>query len=273
MAASFMKTIFLAITALILFFIYLRYLEHKSLYFPLKEVEFTPKDAGLDYEVISLTTGEGLKLHGWFIPSEAPRFTVLFCHGNGGNIGHRIEKIKMFNELDLNVLIFDYRGYGMSEGSPSEKGLYHDAELFYDYLVKEKGISYEKIISYGESLGGAVVIELAMRREMGAIIIESSFTSVGEMAKRVVPFLPAFVYNSRFDSINKISHISCPKLFFHSADDEIVPFEQGMKLFEAATGPKEIVRIQGGHNDGFMVSKHLFISKIDSFLSSLSNKP
>lgn len=263
-----MKTGFL-IVVLILVFLYFRYFERKNLYFPLRTIEATPEALGLDYEDVIITAEDGIQISGWFIPSGTPRATLIFCHGNGGNISHRLEKIKMFNDLSLDVLIFDYRGYGMSKGRPSEKGIYLDAEAVYDYLINKKKILPQKIIVYGESLGGAVAIDLAGKHELRGIIIEGTFTSVRDMAKRLLPFIPTFIYASRFDSLEKIRNVKSPKLIFHSIDDEIIPFEMGEKLFHAASEPKEFVEIRGGHNEAFINSRDVFVKEIDEFVERM----
>lgn len=264
-----MKIFLFTIVILILLFFFIRFLEQKSLYFPFRKIEVTPKDTGLVYDDISITTKDGIQISAWFIPAESSRATVLFCHGNGGNISHRLEKIRILHDIDLHVFIFDYRGYGTSTGSPSENGLYLDAEAAYDFLVNEKGIPSDEIVGYGESLGGAVVTDLAAKRELGGIIVEGSFTSVRDMAKRILPFIPRFVYKSNFNSFEKIKDVKEPKLIFHSINDDIVPFDLGEKLFDNAPEPKEFVRIQGGHNDAFLTSRDIFISKIDAFISGL----
>lgn len=264
-----MKAIIILTGILILFFFFIRNLEQRNLYFPFRELESTPKDIGLDYEDVIVTTKDMVQINAWFIPSKTPLATLIFCHGNAGNISHRMEKIKIFNELNLNVLIFDYRGYGISKGSPSEKGLYLDAEAAYNYLVNKKIVPPVKIIAYGESLGGAVALDLAGKHEVGGIIIEGSFTSVRDMARRVFPFIPAFIYANKFDSLQKIKHIKYPKLIFHSIDDEIAPFEFGKTLFNAAAEPKGFVELHGGHNDAFLTSKEIFIMEMDSFINGL----
>ncbi len=261
-----MKTLLLLIAIPLSLFFFIRFLEYKSTYYPLRAIEYTPKDIGLQFEDVILTAKDGVQISGWFIPSQSPRAVVLFCHGNGGNISHRLQKIMVLNRLNLDVLIFDYRGYGKSKGRPSENGLYLDAEAVYDYLRNKKKIPPRKIIGYGESLGGAVIAELALRRELGSIIMESSFTSVPDMAKTVAPFIPGFVYKGRFDSLSKIKNIGYPKLILHSTDDEIVPFEYGRRLFDNAEEPKEFIEMKGGHNDTFLVSGDLFVSAIDSFI-------
>ncbi|GBD96047.1 MAG TPA: alpha/beta hydrolase [Nitrospirae bacterium] len=264
-----MKIVLFVAVAIFLLFFSIRFLEKKSLYFPVRKIESVPRDTGLDYEEVFVTTKDGIEISAWFIPSESSRATILFSHGNGGNISHRLEKMKILNDLDLDIFIFDYRGYGMSKGNPSEEGLYLDAEAVYDYLVNEKKIPARKIVGYGESLGGAVIIDLASKRELGGIIIEGSFTSIRDMAKKYFPFIPAFVYRTSFDSFEKIKNIKSPKLHFHSISDEIVPFELGKKLFDNALEPKEFVELQGGHNDAFIISQDVFITGIDLFLHNL----
>lgn len=264
-----MKVTLLIVVFLVLAFFFIRFFERINLYFPVRTIEATPEDIDLEYEDVSFTAKDGVMLNGWFIPSETHRAVLIFCHGNAGNISHRLEKIKIFNGLDLDVLIFDYRGYGLSKGSPSEKGLYLDAEAAYDYLVNYRGMESVKVVAYGESLGSAVTVDLAGKRRLAGIIIEGGFSSVRDMAKEIFPFIPAFVYKTRFDSLDKIKNIGPPKLIFHSADDEIVPFEHGEKLFHAAAGRRELVRLRGGHNDAFFSSGDIFASKIDSFINRL----
>ena len=263
---NFMLRIVFIIVVLVLPFLFIRYLEKKTLYYPEQTIEATPKDITLNYEEVAIVTKDSIQISGWFIPSANARATIIFSHGNAGNISHRLEKIMAFNKLNLNVLIFDYRGYGKSKGSPSEKGLYLDAEAVYSYLINKKRIPQEKIIAYGESLGGAVVIDLASRHSLGGIITEGCFTSVKDMAKKIFPFIPTFIYSSKYNSLEKIKNIKSPKLIFHSIDDEIVPFEQGRKLFGAASEPKEFAELKGGHNEAFFISHGIFIEKIEGFV-------
>jgi fermentation-respiration switch protein FrsA (DUF1100 family) len=263
------RVVLVSIALIILFFFFIRFIEKKSLYFPLRNIEATPRDIGLTYDEVFVVTADGVKISGWYIPSDSPRATVLLSHGNGGNISHRLEKIKLLHDLDLSILLFDYRGYGMSTGSPSEAGLYLDAGAMYGYLVNEKRIPAEKIVGYGESLGGAVIVALADKHELGGMILEGSFTSIRDMARKYFPFIPVFVYKTSFDAFEKIKDIKIPKLHFHSRSDEIVPFELGKKLFENAPEPKEFVALQGGHNDSFIVSEDVFRERIDAFINKL----
>ena len=266
-----MKLILSFVAVALLIFFFIRFLEQKSLYFPFPTLEITPQDMSMEYEDVHLTASDGTKLHGWFIPSESSKAAVLLAHGNGGNISHRLEKLKMLHDTDLDILIFDYRGYGLSSGSPSEDGIYLDVQAFYDYLVNEKNLSADSIIGYGESLGGAVIINLAKGYRLGGIILEGAFTSVPDMARKLIPFMPSALLKTRFDSFNKIGTIKVPKLFFHSTSDEVVPFELGRRLFEAAQGPKEFVQLHGGHNDAFMVSQDEYVGHIHEFVSNIMN--
>lgn len=267
MAIQNMAKNFLSLAVIIIcFFIYLRYIERRSIYFPMKTIETKPNVIGLSFEEVNFKTSDDLKLNGWFIPYKDAKDTVLFCHGNAGNISHRLEKIAIFHNMGLNVFIFDYRGYGKSQGSPGEKGLYKDVEAAYQYLISSGDISPDNIIAYGESIGGAVAIDLATKQKVKALITEETFSSVKDMVKIIYPFLPYFIFQSRFDSVSKIKNIKVPKLIIHSVDDEIVPFRLGEKLFDAAAPPKEFLKIRGGHNTAFLDSDELFRAGISSFL-------
>jgi len=236
------------------------------MYFPVKEITADPSSAGLDYEDVFFKTSDNKLLNGWYIPSGKEKFTLLFCHGNAGNISHRLEKILLLHDLDLNIFIFDYRGYGKSEGKPSETGLYRDTEAAYGYLLKERGIPEDKIILYGESIGGGVVIDLAQRARVKALITEGAFTSLKDMARVAFPLVPPVMIGRQYDSLHKIRTISCPKLIIHSTDDEIVPFSMGERLFDAASPPKRLLKLSGLHNSAFFDSKEQFTEGIISFL-------
>ncbi|MCX7662018.1 MAG: alpha/beta hydrolase [Candidatus Omnitrophica bacterium] len=256
---------------LIFIIIYLKYYEKRGIYFPIKEIAFTPKDSGLNYEDIYFTTSDNLKLNGWFIPAQNPCATLLYLHGNAGNISHRLELIQVFNQLNLNVFIIDYRGYGRSEGVPSEEGLYLDAEASYEYLVKTKNLPENKIIIFGKSIGANVAVDLAKKKKPLCLIIYGGFTSAYEMGKVIFPFLDIFrwLITIKFDAENKIKEIKIPKLIIHSIDDEIVPFRLGKKLFESANEPKDFLSLRGGHNEAILSNKEEFIERIRSFLGKI----
>ncbi len=238
------------------------------LYFPARDIEATPTNIGLDYREFTLRTKDGLDISAWYIPADNATGFVLFCHGNAGNISHRLDSIQIFHGLGLGVLIFDYRGYGKSEGSPDEEGTYIDAEAAWDYLVNVLHVKPQRIVLFGRSLGSAVAAEVALRKQAGALIMESGFTSVPDLGKKFFPHLPVrLISRYHYESINKVGRIKIPKLFIHSPDDEIVPYEQGVRLFERASEPKEFFRIIGGHNEGFLLSGEEYISGLKTFLS------
>jgi len=251
----------------------LRKFERHQMYYPVRDLEATPDLAGMEYEEVETTAADGVRIHGWWIPAAGGRGAVLFCHGNAGNISHRLESAAVFIRLGFNVLIFDYRGFGRSEGSPDEQGTYLDAEAAYRHLREEKGIAPERIVIFGRSLGGAVAIELARREKAAALIVESTFTSAEEMGKLIYPFLPVgLLIRNKYDSLAKVGELSLPVLVVHSPDDELVPFEQGERLFRAAAEPKEFLAIRGGHGDGFLVTGPAYEAGIDSFLKKIGLK-
>lgn len=248
----------------------LRWFEHANLYFPEKEIGFTPAYHRLPFEEVFFNTADGVKLHGWLVPAEESRDAtpvVLFVHGNGGNIGHRMEKILFFHRLGASVFIYDHRGYGRSAGWPSEKGLVRDAEAAYHWLIEKRGVPYRRIVLYGESLGAAVVADLARTFPAKGVVLESAFTSTVKMGERIFPFLPVrFMVRQKYDTLSKIPEIRVPVMVMHSRTDEIVPYAMGKELFEKANEPKIFLELTGGHNDGFMVSMETVEPALRSFL-------
>ena len=261
--------IFILVAVWILLSLLLYIFQAKFVYFPFSDVAATPADAGLAYEDVNITTSDQLKIDGWFIPHERPRATLLFLHGNGGNISHRLDKLLIFNRLGLAVFIIDYRGYGNSEGTTSEQGTYLDADAAWVYLTKERKIPASNIIIYGESLGGAVAAWLATGHKAGALILESVFTSVGDMGKHYYPYLPVkLLARIKYPTLARISDVHCPVLVIHSVADDIVPYAQGRKLYDAAREPKSFLEISGDHNNGFLQSGQIYSNGINRFLST-----
>ena len=234
------------------FWVLVRWVESVGVFFPSRVLGLSPSVMGLAFEDVYFKTRDRLALNGWFLKNPHAQSTIIFAHGNAGNMSDRLSKIKFFYDLGLNVFIFDYRGYGKSEGKPSEAGIYLDAQGAYDYLQSQGRVNMENIILYGASIGGAVMIDLARRRNAALLVVESSITNARDMAHIYYPFIPSFFLSLKFDSINKVKALSVPKLFIHSPQDEVVPYGVGQKLFEAAAGPKEFLNIHGGHNDGSM---------------------
>ena len=234
-------------------------MQPKFLYGPVREVLYTPGELGLDFEDVVFKSADGMKLRGWYIPAKSSKFTVLFCHGNGGNMSHRLDSINIFHDFGLNCFIFDYHGYGDSQGKPSEEGTYLDAEAAYKWLTEEKKTPAENILIFGRSLGGSVAAQLASRVKAGALIIESAFTSYADIGKKFYPYMPVrWFARFRYRTIDFIKDVHCPVMMLYSKNDEVVPFEFGSELYEAANGPKEFVEIFGSHNDGFLMSGEMY---------------
>lgn len=232
----------------------------------------TPADRGLAWEEVTLTTEDDVALHAWWIPAPAPRASLLFFHGNAGNISHRLESIAQFQRLGLSVLIVDYRGYGRSEGRPSESGTAMDARAAWYWLRDEAEQEANEIIVFGRSLGAAVAAELAAHLEEqqttpAAVILESPFRSVPELAQQLYPFLPArWLARINYPVETYVARISVPLLVIHSRDDEIIPFAEGEAVYRAAQEPKQLLELLGGHNTGFLNSEPVYSAGIDSFL-------
>lgn len=242
--------------------------QSKFIYFPYREIAMTPADIGLSYENVYFETADGVKLCGWFIPAERPGEVILFCHGNAGNISHRLESIQLFYHLGLSTFIFDYRGYGRSEGKLTEQGTYLDAEAAWRYLVQKQRIAPNKIIIFGRSLGGSIAAWLAQDYMPKALIIESAFTSVQDIAADLYPCFPVKLL-ARFDyeTLNYLRQVNCPVLIVHSRDDEIIPFSHGRRLFEIANEPKEFLELRGTHNEGFSQTAKRYEDGLNSFIS------
>ena len=241
-----------------------------------REIIVTPGQAGLPYEDIRLTTSDGLSLHGWHIPAPQthaqPRGTVLFLHGNAGNISHRIDSLQMFHRLGYSTLIFDYRGYGNSSGTPSEQGTYRDAEAAWRYLTEQRYIPSCRIVLFGESLGGAVGAWLAARQKPAALVIASGFTSVPDLARHFYPYLPVrWLARIRYDTEKNLRTVVAPVLIAHSPEDEIIPFGHGRTLYAAANPPKRFLELAGGHNDGFIFMRESWVKALRDFLDEHAN--
>jgi hypothetical protein len=279
-------------------------LERSFIYFPERELIGNPAEFGLAFDDAYFTTSDGGRLHGWFVPgtggsveqrnigtelrSEAvPLFqgsnvpaahgglTWLWFHGNAGNISDRLENLHLLHEeLGVSVFIFDYRGYGRSEGSPSEQGTYRDAEAALAYLLTRPDVDPERIVYFGRSLGSAVAVELATHRPPFALILESPFTSMADLVRHHYRFLPATgLIRTKYDSLSKTAKVHAPLLVLHGDQDDIVPFESGRKLFEAASEPKRFYAIQSaGHNDTYIVGGREYFRALREFVEDLEGR-
>jgi len=257
---------------LLLLNVWMYFQQPQMIFYPVRELYQTPADWGLDYEDVTLNTADNVQLHGWYIPNQQSEQVLLFFHGNAGNISHRRDSLELFHQLGLSVFIIDYRGYGRSHGEPDEQGLYQDAAAAWRYLMEEKGIAGDQILIFGRSLGGAVATRLAAGVQARGLILESTFSSARDVAKAVFPVLSRLVLTRYdFNTVENIRHVQYPVLVLHSPDDEIIPFQLGEKVFQAARQPRHLVRMQGNHNDGFLQSQPAYAQALDSWLQGINN--
>jgi fermentation-respiration switch protein FrsA (DUF1100 family) len=240
------------------------------IFYPSSRLDATPRDWGLDYQDVWLETEDGLRLHGWYIPHTGSERVLLFFHGNAGNISHRGESVAIFHRLGLSVLIIDYRGYGRSEGAPSEDGLTRDARAAWQWLTVDQGVDAARILLFGRSLGATVAANLAGETRPGGVILESGFSSARDAANALFPVLSRLVIlRYRLDAAGALAGASSPILVLHSPDDEIIPYHLGRRLYDAAPEPKRFVDLRGGHNDGFLRSQPDYERAFGAFLTSL----
>jgi len=237
---------------------------------PGRTLTMTPTDVGMDYQDVSIETTDGVILHGWFIAGRTSR-VLLFFHGNAGNISHRLDSIGQFRNLGFSVLIIDYRGYGQSAGRTTERGIYRDADAAWRYLTEGRGIVASDIVIFGRSLGASVASRLASENQPLALIVESSFTSIPDIAQDIYPWLPAR-WLSRLSHATRdhVRDVRCPILVIHSRDDEIIPFRHGEAIFAAANEPRTLLTIRGTHNDAFLLDERAYVEGLRTFLTGLS---
>lgn len=232
-----------------------------------REVAITPQSYGLAFEPAEIRTSDGETLQAWWVPAADARGTVLLLHGNAGNMSHRLDYLLMFHRFGYSTLIMDYRGYGRSTGTPSEEGTYRDAEAAWDYLRQARSVRQQDLVIAGESLGGGVASWLAARVAPRAVLLFSTFTSMGDLGSEIYWFLPVRLINRmRYDNVANLERINAPLFVAHSRDDEIVPYAHGRRLFEAAREPKEFLEMRGGHNEGLVFARKEWAAQLGAFL-------
>lgn len=253
----------------LLLYLAFKFYEHFKVYRPRENLVAFPDSYNIEFEDVYFSSRDKVLLNGWFIKGTSGR-VILLCHGNFGNISQRLDIINELYSLGYNVFIFDYRGFGRSNGVPSEKGLYNDALGAYDYL-KERGYKNGDIILFGRSLGGVVAIFLAsVVKDFRGLIVDSSFSSAQDLSYDFFGFkFPRFIISNRLESIKRIKDIKIPKLIVHSEDDNLIPFHHGTRLFKTASEPKKFLKIKGFHNSCIQDSKNIYMAGIKGFLESL----
>jgi fermentation-respiration switch protein FrsA (DUF1100 family) len=257
------------LVAILFWTVALMIFEEKFIYFPHKYPRGMYEDARFipGLKDCWITTEDGVKIHGWFAAADSALATLIMSHGNAGNISHRIPIIRELQRRKFNVLMFDYRGYGRSEGSPDEEGIYKDGRAVFDYALKLPEVNPRRVVLWGTSLGGAVAVDVALHRRAAGLILESTFSSAKDVARAVYPFLPVhLVLRSQFNSAEKIQNITIPVLVMHGNRDSIIPIALGRKLFRAANDPKEFYEITGAdHNDTFFTGGSAYYDKVSLF--------
>jgi len=236
---------------------------------PGRRLTATPSQIGLKFEEVRITTADRVNLHGWYVAAPAGAPAVLLCHGNAGNIAHRLDWLETFCSMGFAMLLFDYRGFGRSSGTPTEQGTYLDAQAAWDYLTNTKGFSPRSIVIVGESLGGPIAAHLAKDVDPGALILVSTFTSAPNLARDLYWYLPVrLLARFHYPTAAYVARVHAPTLVIHSRDDETIPFVHGEDLQRRASGPAQLLEIFGDHNAAFMLSRPKLTEGIRSFLEA-----
>ncbi|MBX7187712.1 MAG: alpha/beta hydrolase [Vicinamibacteria bacterium] len=262
----------IALVALIGATLLLVFLEKQLIYYPEPGLDVTPEALGLPFEEVLLDAEPGVKVHAWFIRAakQPAAATILFSHGNAGNIADRLDRVLRWRGLDADFLLYDYRGYGRSTGHPDEEGTYLDGRAAYDYLVKSRGVDPKHLILMGESLGCAIAIQLAIERPAGGLVIEAPFASIAHMANAIYPFLPLGLFiRTRYLNIEKVPRLRMPVLVVQGTEDEVIPVEQGKMVFDATPPPRRYLAIDGAHhNDVYVIGAERYRAALSDFIAS-----
>ncbi|MBL4664456.1 MAG: alpha/beta hydrolase [Nitrospinaceae bacterium] len=261
----------------VILMMFIRWFEHSQVYRPSRKHERLPESLGRPFEDFFLKSSDGVRLHAWFFPveseAELSKRVILFSHGNAGNISHRLDTYEMYLSHGINLLAYDYRGYGKSEGRPGEEETYADLAVAYDWLIT-KGFQGRDILLVGESLGGGISSELPLRKEVGGLLLLSSFSSVLDIGKDMFPWLPVrWINQIRYDTIGKLPGIEVPVMIMHSREDRLIGYDHAERNFMAANEPKKMWDIRGDHNETLQVSREEYSRGFAEFLKMVEGNP
>jgi len=270
LAPKLSKTLIELLVTCLLIVLMLRWFEHSQVYHPDRVLTATAAALGRPFEDVLFKASDGIELNGWFFPASTnslrAHLAMLVCHGNAGNIGDRLDTCVALLATGVNVFVFDYRGYGRSQGRPSEEGTYRDAQAACQWL-RQKRFPGTNIIVFGESLGGGIAAELVTRETVGGLVLQSTFTSIPDMGAELFPWLPVrWLATIRYDTHSKLPRLHVPVLVMHSPTDELVRFHHGKANFAAANQPKLFWELRGDHNDPLADTQH-FIAGLEKFLA------
>jgi len=265
---------------LVVIYLVFRWFEHSQVYHPDRQLETSGSELGRPFEEVHFQAADGVGLHGWFFPADPnsarKQFIYLLCHGNAGNISHRLDHCAALLETGAGVFIFDYRGYGLSQGRPGEEGTYLDAQAAHQWL-RQKGFAATHIIALGESLGGGVASELALRESLGGLVLQSTYTSITELGAELFPWLPVrWISTIKYDTRSRLPRIEVPLLVMHSRADGLIGFTHAEKNFAVSNEPKMFWEIAGDHNQFLEGDRSRYLEGLNKFLltiESSSNTP
>ena len=261
---------------LVVVYLMLRWFEHRQVYQPYRQLETSGSELGRPFEDVHFQTSDSVGLNGWFFPADTDsarkHYIYLLCHGNAGNISHRLDHCAALLETGASVFIFDYRGYGRSEGRPGEEGTYLDAQAAHRWL-RHKGFAGTDIIALGESLGGGVASELALRERVGGLILQSTYTSIADVGSELFPWLPVrWLGTIKYDTRSKLPGIRVPLVILHSRADGLIGFHHAEGNFAAANEPKLLWEITGEHNQFLDADRPRYLEGLNRFLSLIEDR-
>jgi fermentation-respiration switch protein FrsA (DUF1100 family) len=265
--------ILLLACGLVAAFLMLRYFEHSQVYHPGRSFDANGTELGRPFEQVQFKSGDGVDLHGWFYPattnSPNAKIGLVYCHGNAGNISHRLDTCKALLQTGMAVFLFDYRGYGKSSGRPSEEGTYLDAQAACAWM-RQKGFASSNLIAYGESLGGGIATEVILREKLGGLVLQGTFTSVPDLGAELFPWLPVrWISRIKYDTLSKLPKVTVPVVVLHSRADEIIGYHHSEKNFAAINAPKLFTELRGDHNTP-LEDRKAFIEAINNLLALMA---